>query len=374
MKKLINKIVIIVTTFFSIHVHAQNVGIGTTTPSQKLEVAGNTFVRDSVGIGVATPKQKLDVAGNAYMSDSVGIGVINPQFKLEVGGRMRINSKGDGNEFESAGVWFNNADNTEPQAFIGMQTDGRLGLFASGLGSWGLTMNTLTGNVGVGNSNPSNKLEVVGNLVATGNVGIGNINPTNKLDVAGNIKTTGNIIVAGNVGIGNANPASKLDVTGNTFVSGNMTNGGDLVTFGKIGIGNPFPMNKLDVSGSIGSTGSITANGTITSVENLSSLTNITAGGNITAGVAFDIGLQYVVASFSIPANNYGEYQCGCPSGKRVIAGGGGHNFFNTGQQYITVNASSPRADGFGWILRVRNLNLNSSHIVDVWAICAKVQ
>jgi hypothetical protein len=48
MKKLLKTITIIVSTFFSLQVNAQNVGIGTTTPTQKLEVVGNIYVRDSI--------------------------------------------------------------------------------------------------------------------------------------------------------------------------------------------------------------------------------------------------------------------------------------------------------------------------------------
>ncbi|MEO6548680.1 MAG: hypothetical protein ABIN94_11795 [Ferruginibacter sp.] len=44
------------------------------------------------------------------------------------------------------------------------------------------------GNVGIGNSTPTNKLSVTGNADFSGNVGIGTTNPTSKLSVNGNIR------------------------------------------------------------------------------------------------------------------------------------------------------------------------------------------
>lgn len=45
-----------------------SVGIGTTTPGQKLSVAGNAYVSGRVGVGVPAPTQALDVAGTIHVS------------------------------------------------------------------------------------------------------------------------------------------------------------------------------------------------------------------------------------------------------------------------------------------------------------------
>ena len=70
----------------SINVTPTGVGIGTATPTQKLDVAGNIAATGNVtvggtltstgnvGIGTATPAQKLDVAGNIAATGNVTVG------------------------------------------------------------------------------------------------------------------------------------------------------------------------------------------------------------------------------------------------------------------------------------------------------------
>jgi len=147
-----------------------NVGIGTSSPGDKLEVAGKTKttnlqVTNGAGVGKVLTS---DASGNATWQSpvaatsnwtatgnnisntntgNIGIGASNPTFKLDLAGRMRIRSVTG----ETAGVWLNNDANTASPAFIGMQADNKVGFYGSGSG-WGLTMNTTSGALNINGS------------------------------------------------------------------------------------------------------------------------------------------------------------------------------------------------------------------------------
>ena len=65
------------------------VGIGTTSPSKKLHVQGDTYLSGNVGIGTTSPSKKLHVQGDTYMSGNVCIGTTdNHNYKLAVKGQI----------------------------------------------------------------------------------------------------------------------------------------------------------------------------------------------------------------------------------------------------------------------------------------------
>jgi microcystin-dependent protein len=70
-----------------------NVGIGTTSPSEKLHVNGGNaiFQGGNVGIGTTSPSGKLHVnGGNAiFQGGNVGIGILDPSVTLHVNGRIK---------------------------------------------------------------------------------------------------------------------------------------------------------------------------------------------------------------------------------------------------------------------------------------------
>ena len=76
----------------------------------------------------------------------------------------------------------------------------------------------LTSNVGIGTTTPNEKLTVVGDISGTTDLHIGrNITTTNNLTV--NVDTLYGDSATGNVGVGNLNPSHKLTISGNTFLS-----------------------------------------------------------------------------------------------------------------------------------------------------------
>ncbi len=152
--------------------NAGNVGIGTGSPLQKLDIAGNAKVRNdffvdgNVGVGTISPLQKLDIAGNAkvrnnlFIDGNVGIGTTTPTNQLQVvdantyGGFIKIGANssapgwnkkllfGDGN-FVSVG-----------ESLI----DDQMELTA---GNFYFKNNSGTGNVGIGISSPNASLSVL---------------------------------------------------------------------------------------------------------------------------------------------------------------------------------------------------------------------
>ncbi len=173
-------------------------------------------------------------------SGNVGIGTPTPTFKLDVNGTARVNgtngailaltTTGDGtNQWQVQSSAFNN---------------GNFGVvrYAPGADEAKSFMITSAGNFGLGTASPLSKLDVEGGaaigaaysgtnaapangLLVQGNVGIGTTATVNKLDVEGgaaigatysgtNAAPANGLLVEGNVGIGINNPTAKLDVRG----------------------------------------------------------------------------------------------------------------------------------------------------------------
>lgn len=167
-------------------------------------------------------------------SQNVGIGTSSPAFKLDVQGRMRVKTGTLNNVNTSSGIWFDDYRNGNNQFFFGMKDSIRGGFYGSGTGiGWQMLFNTRTGlfndgfglngsislysgvtnHLGGGLHTDSNDLHIEarrgaiigsrGNLILQygdpqnlnipGNVGIGNNDPQEKLDVSGNIKISGEI-------------------------------------------------------------------------------------------------------------------------------------------------------------------------------------
>jgi hypothetical protein len=222
-----------------------NVGIGTTSPTYKLQVAGKSYLSGGVQLnsgdkidfgnsqqyitGVNSTSLTLATGNSATLTaldnGNVGIGTTAPGYKLEVNSGTTNNIA----KFVSSdeGGLIAVKDSSGEVAFSNVGND----IYFKTSSSQSNKMVILnSGNVGIGTTSPSEKLDVVGSIKTTDKVKFysstshyGSIYADSEglnLDTVANrhmIFKKANVEVmristSGNVGIGTTNPADKLDL------------------------------------------------------------------------------------------------------------------------------------------------------------------
>lgn len=230
-----------------------NIGIGTSNPSARLDVAGQVKITGGTpGTGKVLTSDATGLASwqtpatgggstlwtesgsNIYRNDgNVGIGITSPIEKLEVAGTGLFT--GDVEIGQDNGLITISQESSSPNRGAKYDSPGFVGGwygyhdFYTGInGSSSLAMRIINGNVGIGTENPSARLDVSGQVKITGGTpGIGKVLTSDatglatwQTPAAGSGSTlwteSGSNIYRtdGNIGIGTTTPSAKLDVNG----------------------------------------------------------------------------------------------------------------------------------------------------------------
>ncbi|MBI2130823.1 hypothetical protein HYU10_03565, partial [Candidatus Woesearchaeota archaeon] len=181
-----------------------NVGIGTATPNDALEIIGNVRVSGSLNatsINATNISTALLILGWTNLTnypDTCSAG----EFVRAVGDTLTCASPGDTSS--AAGGWVNTTTTTETSRSV--IVDGGT-----------LIANATTNRVGIGQASPNVTLGVSGDANITGYLQVGGgLNVSNGMNV-----------LTGSVGIGTAAPSQKLDILGGMIAISNLD--GDII-------------------------------------------------------------------------------------------------------------------------------------------------
>ena len=246
-----------------------NVGIGTTGPQRPLDVNGSIRTNGVLEFGTVAIQSYVTGAGTGAATDylafgvsgaeairiknngNVGIGTTSPTAKLQVYGTsdiIQLVVQGNSTQTSKVQQWINSAGSNL------MSIDNTGNLVVAGTLAVSDTISVNSGIVGTksvgvfgwsGTANPAAALDSGLSRLSANKIAIGN-------GTAGDFTGT---LIAGNVGIGTTSPSSKLTVWGSdtganimaNFVNSASTSVMSILNNGNVGIGTTGPEANLHV-------------------------------------------------------------------------------------------------------------------------------
>ena len=162
-------------------------------------------------------------------------------------------------------------------------------------------------------------------IPSSGNLGLGSTAPTEKLDVVGNIKVSDNVSIGqtlsvlDSVGIGLTLPTEKLDVSGNVKVSDNVSIGQTLTVSEAVGIGTSVATEKLDVVGNVKVSDNVSVGQSISA--NIVDATTFLGNGVNLTGIVTQItaGIGVRIQETEVPGKGVVNIDSYFPIGKTIF-------------------------------------------------------